>query len=47
VGTKGYIGCDSTDHRGLIVRAVTLIGILPCLGEGEGLGFVFYTLMEA
>ncbi len=28
-------------------RAVTLIGILPCLGEGDGRGFMFCTLMEA
>ncbi len=28
-------------------RAVTLIGILPCLGEGEGRGFMFCTLIVA
>jgi hypothetical protein len=28
-------------------RVATLIGILPCLGEGEGRGYMFCTLMEA
>jgi hypothetical protein len=28
-------------------RAVTLIGIVPCLGEGGGRRFMFYTLIEA
>ncbi len=48
-GTIWYMGCDSTHNRTkrLKARAVTLIGILPCLGEGKGQGFMFCTLIEA
>jgi hypothetical protein len=43
------MGCDSNDYRTqrLKARAVTLIGILPCLGEGKGQGFMFCTMIEA
>jgi hypothetical protein len=46
-GTIGYIGCDSTEQKRSKARAATLIGILPSLGEEEGRGFMFCTLMEA
>jgi hypothetical protein len=39
-GRELNMGCDSTEHRGQRLKHLAI-------GEGEGRGFIFWTVLEA